>query len=359
MTNHRDVFLDVLRVVAAVSVLFYHVGFRGYAADGLMEHVRFDSIAPVAQYGFMGVELFFIISGYVIFLSADGRSAREFVLSRAIRLYPTFWICAAITIAVSTISSDPKFRASGLDVALNIPIVATWFGGHHIDGSYWSLVLEIEFYIIVAIALKIWPMQRVHYALIAWVVLGCVASLMQNKLGLPIHYPGGYYTGFFAMGAGIYLLRRNDKTFGPWLLLAISYLSALGAAYFFGKKYDAYFGSHLSFALMAVLITVFGLLVYASPSITVRSSRWTRLAVFAGGVTYPFYLLHQNISYMIINHFFSQETRWLGLATSLITAIALASGVYAFYDRPVRRVLSKLAFGTRSRTAKPETVASA
>src|SRR5436190_1602313 len=59
------------------------------------------------KYGYLGVELFFIVSGFVILLTALNRSAREFVVSRGTRLYPAFWTCVTITfLAILTIGGS-------------------------------------------------------------------------------------------------------------------------------------------------------------------------------------------------------------------------------------------------------------
>ena len=63
--------LDLLRFVAAFSVVLYHYSFRGYAADGLSA-LPYLALAPVTKYGFMGVDLFFLISGFVIMMTASG-----------------------------------------------------------------------------------------------------------------------------------------------------------------------------------------------------------------------------------------------------------------------------------------------
>jgi hypothetical protein len=88
--------LDLLRLFAALAVVAYHYTFRGFAADD-MTWVHVDAVVPVTKYGYLGVQLFFVISGFVIAYSAEGRNARQFFIARAARLYPGFLACMTIT----------------------------------------------------------------------------------------------------------------------------------------------------------------------------------------------------------------------------------------------------------------------
>lgn len=88
--------LDLLRFLAAIAVVFFHYAFRGYAGDDLTT-MHYPALEPVAQYGFLGVHLFFMISGFVILMTAGDGSVKRFIASRASRLLPAFWVCCTIT----------------------------------------------------------------------------------------------------------------------------------------------------------------------------------------------------------------------------------------------------------------------
>ena len=82
--------IDFLRFVAALSVVLFHYSFRGHAADDLSV-MPYPVLETVARYGYLGVDLFFLISGFVILMTASSGSLKDFVISRAVRLYPAFW----------------------------------------------------------------------------------------------------------------------------------------------------------------------------------------------------------------------------------------------------------------------------
>ena len=85
MTKSRVNEIDLLRFIAALAVVFFHYTFRGYAADA-MTIMPYPLLAPFSKYGYLGVELFFMISGFVILMTAANGSLRKFVVSRFVRL---------------------------------------------------------------------------------------------------------------------------------------------------------------------------------------------------------------------------------------------------------------------------------
>ena len=88
--------IDVLRFIAAFIVMIYHYTFVFFNANHLSP-IKYTLLEPFTKYGFLGVQIFFIISGYVVMMSAHGKSLKQFIFSRAIRLYPAFWIaCTSI-----------------------------------------------------------------------------------------------------------------------------------------------------------------------------------------------------------------------------------------------------------------------
>ena len=145
MTN-RLYGLDVLRLLMALSVLFYHFGFRG-PAHGDMPTLDLPLwLAEASKYGYLGVSVFFMISGFVIAYSAEGRTATEFAIARFSRIYPTFLVCMTVTFFAVSWAGTPQISASFTDYLANLVLVSRVFGHPFMDGAYWSIVLEVIFY---------------------------------------------------------------------------------------------------------------------------------------------------------------------------------------------------------------------
>src|SRR3954466_2589137 len=89
--------LDGLRLLAAFAVLSFHYTGIRTPFWGAPAHVVFPSLNQVTRYGYLGVELFFIISGFVILMTAYGRSIESFSASRVARLFPAYWTAILLT----------------------------------------------------------------------------------------------------------------------------------------------------------------------------------------------------------------------------------------------------------------------
>ncbi len=105
--------IDLLRFLAALSVVIYHYTFRAYGV-GNLSPIPYLEMSRFTRYGYLGVELFFIISGYVILLSVQGKTVRQFFISRVQRLYPAFWVACTLTFLVVRIWGNGSTNALSL-----------------------------------------------------------------------------------------------------------------------------------------------------------------------------------------------------------------------------------------------------
>lgn len=141
--------LDAIRFAAAMLVTLFHLGFLWWAHPMDEASVRLHSdlapLAPFVSSGWVGVPIFFMLSGFVIAFSAHGRGVRQFALGRAVRLYPAAWLCTGVTALV--IAPDPGlWRKLANSFALS-PV------GPWVSGVYWTIAIEIVFYAVVALLL--------------------------------------------------------------------------------------------------------------------------------------------------------------------------------------------------------------
>jgi hypothetical protein len=103
--------LDLSRLVAVAAVVFYHYGFWGRPRTACRRsHFRISP--PYAQYGFLGVPIFFTISGFVIAYSAEGRTPAGFAIARFSRIYPTFLFCRTLTFATIHLLGGTNFEVA-------------------------------------------------------------------------------------------------------------------------------------------------------------------------------------------------------------------------------------------------------
>jgi peptidoglycan/LPS O-acetylase OafA/YrhL len=137
--------LDLLRILAAFLVLLNHFALFGWAApDGSARGsaAAFPLLAPFAGTGAVGVQIFFVISGFVISMSTVGMSPADFVRHRIIRIVPALWICAAIALLARLAYGEPAFELA----AAFLRSIVLSPKGPYIDGVVWTLVVEAVFY---------------------------------------------------------------------------------------------------------------------------------------------------------------------------------------------------------------------
>jgi peptidoglycan/LPS O-acetylase OafA/YrhL len=344
---HRESFLDVLRFVAAFAVMAFHFGFRGYFAHGLQD-LAYPELAWLGKYGYMGVELFFMISGYVIPWSIHRRSVAEFAVSRAIRLYPTYWLCAALLVVLPPLLGDWRFHISVHDALMNLTMVAPWFGSPYIDPVFWTLAIELQFYVLVGFVVGVMGFHRLPQALLVWLVIGAGTSAFAEAAGTTPVYLGGTYYMYFCFGAACYFLHHIERSPRIYALAGLSLPLMLAHSVYKAGIVEEVYKQEMSFTLVCALILAGAAAVFFSRQASERmrsaaaaSPALTGAVTFIGGLTYPLYLLHENIGYALLNTMFSPGTRWLGLAYTVAFCLAASAAVYLWFDLPVRRWLRR------------------
>jgi peptidoglycan/LPS O-acetylase OafA/YrhL len=313
--------LDYGRLVAALSVMSFHYFFNGIRNGKIETITAVPELAAVAAYGYLGVHFFFMISGYVIFFSAAGRRASEFLVSRAVRLFPAFWIAVALTSACALLLAGPPMAISLPQVAANLTMVPGLFGAPYVDGVYWTLQLELAFYALVLVVLLIGLRKHLSSLVLAWPV-AILVVMLAGRSWIPLL--GGYYA-FFAAGA-VFAVARDR--FGPLTILATLLCAWLCVTM---AGHEAVQASGPTLAYSPVVIGAAVLMMFAFFLVLNTSAgRTLKLpgARVAGALTYPIYLIHAHIGYMLLTRFGNDSNRWVVYPVVNATVLTCAGAVY-------------------------------
>lgn len=333
--------IDALRFIAAVMVVGFHWAFRGGATHDYIASV-YPPLLPAAEYGSLGVQLFFMISGFVILMSAQGRTTRQFAISRIVRLYPGFWASCTLTSLAILLFADPHFKISVSKYLLNMTLLTDLMPVHvaSVDNVYWSLFVEIRFYLFVAAIIALGWLPRAELLLWVWLV---VAALLQPHADSRVgQWLLAGYAALFIGGACCYLIYSKGLSTRRLLLLGASFLLALygvisqtadTAQRYAPYHFSGWVAGGLVFVFYAVMFTI------ATRGIGLLRHPW---AMSCGALTYPLYLLHQNIGYMLINRFSGTLPRELLFWGAFALVLLLAWGVYRFVERPAAPRLKAL-----------------
>ncbi|WP_433355149.1 acyltransferase family protein [Microtetraspora malaysiensis] len=338
----RLVELDVLRFIAAFAVMSFHFMAASKSLWGDFPTALFSSVNRVTTLGILGVELFFLISGFVILMSAWGHSLGDFVVSRVSRLYPAYWFVVIALFVMYTFVGvkgfDPKLSLR--DYLVNMTMLQGGTGIGHAGAVFWSLWVELRFYILVGLFTLVGiTLRRCLGFMAAWLILVVVAegthSDVLTFLFMPRQAP------YFIAGMAFYLIYRFGSTLVLWTFVGVSYgLCLLAATERIKGRVDmigfAHYPAPPEGAIIA--ITLIFLLIAAVALGWLRWLRWRALTTL-GALTYPLYLVHQNVSAVLIPGLKDSIGRWPLVGLTMATSIAVAYLIYRLVDRPGQRWL--------------------
>jgi peptidoglycan/LPS O-acetylase OafA/YrhL len=338
--------LDLLRLISVIGVILYHYGFRGPTV-GDATYVAIPQMAPFAEYGFLGVPAFFVISGFVIAYSAEGRTAIGFAVARFSRIYPTFLLCMTLTFLTVVLFGKPAFETTAGQWLANFFIAAPALHHSYMDSAYWSLVIEVTFYawVTVLIATGVFP-RRIDTIVLTWL---CIS--LANELTIDAEFVEKILladvSGYFATGLMIYEIYRGRRDRMVYWILGLS----VGVAVFHAVHSLAWLRVHSGTSFDAWTVAT---ICFASIVTIFLATRIThlplppKLVIAAGGITYPLYLLHQQIGYTIFVRMAPANSK-LGVAV-IILGIGLVSWLlWRYVERPLRTAVSRYLTGWATR----------
>ncbi|GGH34302.1 acyltransferase family protein [Microbacterium album] len=319
--KHRRLeLLDVLRFVAALMVVCFHWFFNGIN-NGKVSEVGFGMLAPIAIYGYFGVHLFFLISGYVVTQSARGKSAGQFVVGRGVRLFPAYWVAMAATTLVVTFWGNPDMKVTPVQFLANLTMVPGMFDQNAIDGVYWTLTYEISFYLLVFALIMVGLGRFLDAFFPAWAIVMLALNIALPSISnLP--YMGTFYA-FFASGAIMASIQSRGFSVYRVIGLTAGFAASL---LFVARRFPSWDAGHAFSASLPVvlgLITIFFVLIALLWIPRVQTLR-IPLSRPTSDLTYPIYLLHAHIGYTVLNRVGTNENLWLVYPAMIVGLIVSA-----------------------------------
>ncbi len=333
--------IDLLRFFAALMVVLLHYA-NGYA-HGESELDFGTVLGPVTRYGYLGVDLFFMISGLVVFMSLWGRSPIAFLISRVSRLYPAYWVAVAITTLVVIGLGTPRRDRIPLNQFLvNLTMFPAPFDVPYVESVYWTLWSEWRFYALLFLFSLIGlTYRRTHLFLWGWLVgtVGLQAAplpdALRHTLALGVQ---PLYSHYFIAGMVLYLMHRSGWTRNLVLLLLGSYLHAVYQAVHLAEHRNQTDRTGLNLTVVAVGVTVIFLMMtlVASGSL----ARWRSRALLPlGEMTYPLYLIHATVGYALFNLCASVINQWVLLVGVTIAMCAGSLAISRLVEARLQPVL--------------------
>ncbi|MGB3386566.1 MAG: acyltransferase [Pseudaminobacter sp.] len=350
--------LDLLRIMAAVLVLLNHFALFGWetpngSAQG--SAAAFAFLEPFAVVGAIGVEIFFVISGFVIALSTLSATPSQFLRHRIIRVFPALWICGLISL-VARAAGGEEMTVLFMDYARSAVLSPI---GPYIDGVVWTLVVEAVFYGVIFFAMifnKLITLEGIA------LILGISSSIFITVF-LYFHAANMMYGG-----SEVYdLLKRFPFKV---LLLRHGVFFAIGILIYsifqqgFAREKAAYIAAFCVFGLIEIAISygaaekvVPMLLIWlCSLVVVIASVRFARVIQEffhtnhnsvrnLGRLSYPLYLSHYSFGMVLVPLLASQGLgRMNVLAISLFMVFATSWMVMYWPEAMMQRYLRTVFF---------------
>ena len=328
--------VDALRGLAALAVAFFHT------TSGNPSLMTGEPLQQVGRWGWLGVDVFFVISGFVIPFALERggyhwRDAGRFIAKRVVRIDPPYFATILLAVALGWLSAQmPSFRGKPFSVdaitlALHVGYLVDIAGRAWSVPAFWTLALEFQFYLAMAL---LFPLVRHERGWVRALTIGAFAL------------------GTFALRERPYL-----PTWGSWFalgMLAHTYRAGrMGRVPFLG-------GVLACAALIGVAATPAQAVVAASTALTIAfvALERPRLALL-GTLSYSLYLVHEPVGGRVVNFavHFANRAPWLNagvVLVSLVVSLAAAWMMYQLVEGPSQRISSRIRYApARSVEATP------
>lgn len=359
--------LDGLRGVAALLVVWYHV-FEGYAFAG-------GTLIESINHGYLAVDFFFILSGFVIGYAYDDRwgkslTVKNFFKRRLIRLHPM--VVMGAVLGVITFCIQGREQWDGTHVATSMVMWALLFAmffipaypgaGYEVrgngemfplNGPSWSLFFEYIGNILYALFIRRLSTKALTvFVVLLGICLACFAIFDVSGYGMigvgwtldSVNFVGGLLRMLFPFSLGL-LLSRNFKPVkvrGAFWICSFVLLVLFCVPYVEGVEPICMNGLFEAFCI----VVVFPVLIILGASGNTTDKTSTRICKFLGDISFPLYITHYPFMYLfyswlIENQYFTFGETWQVALCVYVWNILVAYLCLKLYDEPVRRWLSK------------------
>ncbi len=355
--------LDGLRGVAALLVVWYHL-FEAFATSPVDQ--RFN-------HGYLAVDFFFLLSGFVIGYAYDerwgrGLRMRDFIKRRLIRLHPMVVLGALLGAAAFFVQGSVRWNGEPVSTGMvlaallcGLLLIPAWPGAGHevrgngemypLNGPGWSLFFEYLGNLLYMLLLRRLPTRWLTLlvaltgAALAAFAIGDLSGYGHLGVGWTLagsNFPGGMLRLLFAFPAGLLLARR----FRPVRIRGAFWLCSLSLAVLLAMPYVGSEQNHLFYGLYDTLSTLllFPLLLWLGASGHATDAATARICGFLGDISYPLYMVHYPSMYLfyawVWNHGYTFSEVWPVAAALFAGNILLAWFVLKIYDEPLRRLLT-------------------
>lgn len=329
--------LDSLRGIAVLVVLFHHYIYDyDYYFNLLTNTTEFSFyrfLQNVLSYGYLGVHLFFIISGFVIYMTLErSKNTLDFVISRISRLYPAYWIAIFITISFLQFLPTPTIgNYSTKEILINMTMLQGFVKIRNVDQVYWTLKLELIFYVIMYVIFISKKLNKIVPICVGWLLL----SLCSIYITLPLKKFIDVlliveFAPLFIAGILFYKVKQEKNTSTLIRLLILS--TFIVETIWMVKLKDA---DIISVSVLGVIYLIF--FVFSTNSLRFLNNK---ILLFFGSISYSLYLVHNVVGYAIIYRLReTTDNKIIYILVPTVISIVIAYALSILIEKPSMRYI--------------------
>lgn len=321
--------------------MLLHYVVRGFADGDVYSPVFYGSgVADFFKYNYLAVNLFFMISGFVILMSAEHGTAWSFLRSRVLRLYPAYWFCCTVSFVLTYLFINHIFTLTLPRYIVNLTMLQGFFGIGNIDGVYWTLLVELKFYLLVLFVLLLGKMEKIEYFLAGWLVI----SLLQVALKIPFleKYLVTNFASFFVAGCLFYRIANRGLSWPRVVMLCITLPLGIHFELIDLVRRAAHYNKLAYHGEMVAAICISLYVVFVAVIMRRRTHQiYAKVATKLGSLSYPIYLIHLNVGMVIYNLVRDKMDKWVLLVILSVGMIAFAYSINRFIEIPLSGFLKR------------------
>lgn len=315
LSSHRLTELDALRGLGALCVLVFHYSTRFHELFPQAAHVPFSFLG-----GNYRVLLFFAISGFAIFFTLDRiRTAADFAVNRFARLYPAYLVAMLLTLSIEYLAHATQLLVGPGAMLANFTMLQGFAFLPEVDGAYWTLTVEIAFYVCMLSLWKWAGLRRLEPWLALWLALRWLYALWPGMPERIVMLLVLRYVPFFIIGMLSYRVWSGQRGWlhqAPYAALALLSIATI-------DSWDILLSGVILLAVFMALITGRLRLLRLRP------------LVWMGGISYSFYLIHQHVGFVVmLKAAEAGYSPWLGFAAAFLVALILGTVINRLVERP-------------------------
>ncbi len=322
--------LDAMRGVAALMVVFFH-----FTVDREQSQSGF-------KLGITGVDLFFIISGFVIFLTVSNtKHWLDFLVSRFSRLYPAYWTAVSLTALSMGVMNYFSGESSGnlvYETLGNLTMFNYYMKIPNLDGSYWTLIIEMQFYILILVIFRMKILDKIVLAGIAGLSFVLLNHFVISHIS-PYFFKmsrGMYqfinHLPLFFSGVLFYKIKFQERSPLLVFLVVACYITQV-ILFYDGGKAMLYITRSEYVPFLTAYYIIFSLYAF-----NVKLPIVNPVTLYLGNISYSLYLVHQHIGAVVIIPLmmkYAHLSFWQSaLFVALPSVFLLATFITYFIEKP-------------------------